>query len=241
MIYQKFIAHRGLHGISSAAENSLSAFENAASRGFAIELDIRFTRDKKMIVFHDPDLTRMCGENISVADCTYEELRGYRLAGGSDSIPAFAEVLKLVGGRVPLYIELKDSPHVKDAEKRAAHLLEKYCGEYVVQSFDPLALMRFRSVAPDVPRGQLVSTYKGEKLFLRRLASKKAAFALSKPDYFAWDLRSVTLEAAVSAAERGAKFVSWTADSIELLETALEFSDSVIFENIPLDYFSDKI
>ena len=55
-------AHRGLHN-SSCPENSLSAFQAAKEAGFGVELDVRFTADKQVVVFHDDTLTRMCGEH----------------------------------------------------------------------------------------------------------------------------------------------------------------------------------
>ena len=238
-----YIAHRGLHGKGAAKypENSLSAFENACVHGFAIELDVRFTADKKMAVFHDENTERMCGASLEISQTPYEELMTLRLNGTDEGIPLLTQALKLIAGRTAVFIELKEAPHVNDAEKRLAHLLEKYTGEYAVQSFDPFALKRLRACAPQITRGQLVSLFECEKLFQRKIAASRAAWRLSKPDYLAWDLRSVTLEAALGAADIGARFITWTADSVELIEAAEEFSTSVIFENIPLEYFDDMV
>ena len=43
-------------------ENTLPAFEAAVPRGFGIELDIQFSKDMEVVVFHDDDLQRMCGD-----------------------------------------------------------------------------------------------------------------------------------------------------------------------------------
>lgn len=242
MEFPRYIAHRGLHDKKSGIpENSLAAFGRAAKKGFAIELDVRFTADRRMVVFHDADTRRMCGEDITIAETEYAALRSLRLDGTSEGIPLLSEVLKLVGGRVMLFIELKESPHVPDAEKRLAHMMEKYRGDFAVQSFDPLALKRLRTAAPDIVRGQLVSTYSGSKKLLRTLAATKAVWkTLSKPQYLAWDLRSVTLEAAFYAADIDAAFITWTANSEALIKAAEDFSSSVIFENIPEEYFDGK-
>ena len=79
MEFPRYIAHRGLHG-TGVPENSLAAFELAAQRGFAIELDVRFTADRKMVVFHDADARRMCGFDIKIADTSYADLKKLRLA-----------------------------------------------------------------------------------------------------------------------------------------------------------------
>ncbi len=71
-------AHRGLHG-GTMPENSLPAFRAAVEKGYGIETDIRFTKDKKIVVFHDDDLLRMTGDRRQVSDCTYEELAALTL------------------------------------------------------------------------------------------------------------------------------------------------------------------
>ena len=48
-------AHRGLHD-DTRAENSLSAFEAACRAGYGIELDVRYSKDGQLIVFHDDTL-----------------------------------------------------------------------------------------------------------------------------------------------------------------------------------------
>ena len=260
----RYIAHRGLHGSCGGmspviAENTLPAFEKAIEHGFAIELDVRFTADRRMVVFHDKNLMRICGCNIELNRLTYEELRKHTIpctgefdprqlgqipgadTKGEAHIPLLSEVLKLVNGRVFLLIELKDCPEVPDAEKRLAHMLRQYRGEYAVQSFDPRSLMKLRLTAPEIMRGQLVSlTGSGSRRLAKEIAASMPVWkGISKPDFLSWDLKSVSIDSAFSAAELGAKLLTWTADSEELISTAETFSDAVIFENIPLKYFTD--
>ena len=55
-------AHRGLHKRDkSVPENSLAAFERAASYGYGIELDVQLSKDGQVVVFHDDTLNRVCG------------------------------------------------------------------------------------------------------------------------------------------------------------------------------------
>ncbi len=79
-------AHRGLHG-GTMPENSLPAFCAAVGKGYGIETDIRFTKDKKIVVFHDDDLLRMTGDGRQVSDCTYEELAALTLLPDSPRHP----------------------------------------------------------------------------------------------------------------------------------------------------------
>ena len=66
-------AHRGLWN-EERPENSAAAFSAAVERGYGIETDVRLTKDKVPVLFHDDTLTRMCGDDRRVIDCTYEEL-----------------------------------------------------------------------------------------------------------------------------------------------------------------------
>lgn len=68
------IAHRG--GALEAPENTLEAFTNANSANprVAFELDIHFTKDKKIVVFHDASVERTTDGKGLVKDLTYDEL-----------------------------------------------------------------------------------------------------------------------------------------------------------------------
>lgn len=53
------IAHRGLHDIKKGIpENSYAAYQAAIDKNYAIEMDVRFSKDGKLVVFHDDTLDR---------------------------------------------------------------------------------------------------------------------------------------------------------------------------------------
>ena len=67
-------AHRGLHDVDAGiVENTLPAFEAARDAGFGMELDIQFSRDMQVVVFHDDDLLRMAGDARKVRDVPLAE------------------------------------------------------------------------------------------------------------------------------------------------------------------------
>lgn len=239
MDFGKYIAHRGLHDCD-APENSLKAFENAVNKGVAAELDVRLTKDGRIVVFHDSDLNRMCSADVRVSDMTYEQLSTFRLKDSDEKIPLLSEVLRLVNGRVPLLIEIKDGAPIWTLEKRLCHLLKSYKGEYAVESFNPFSLLWFRLFAPDVFRGQLISTHKdtrGSNYPARLVCAQPFVWKLiSKPNFIACDLRSVSLEIAFAVADIDADFYTWTANTPQLIEEALKFSKTVIAENFPENF-----
>ncbi|MBP5159670.1 MAG: glycerophosphodiester phosphodiesterase [Lachnospiraceae bacterium] len=150
------IAHRGLHTADKKTpENSLAAFSAAAEAGYGIEMDIQFTKDKQIVVFHDDTLDRVCGVPGRVDNYTYEELEGFRLEGTQEKIPLFTDFLSLVDGRVPLLIELK---HGKDNTllcERAMEVLRDYKGDFCIESFNPFIVGWFKKHEPRILRGQL--------------------------------------------------------------------------------------
>ena len=150
------VAHRGLHDISKGIpENSYKAFDEAMTAGYAIETDIRFTADGKIVLFHDDELSRLTDGNGKVYDKTYRELSALGLKGTTERIPLFSEFLEHVGGKVPLLIEIKDQPERSELVKEAAALLKSYRGEYALQAFNPFYLLQMKKYAPDALRGQL--------------------------------------------------------------------------------------
>ena len=65
------IAHRGLHDRQDGRpENSRAAMQAAVEQGYGIELDIQPSSDGVPMVFHDPTLARLTGEEGRVRDRT---------------------------------------------------------------------------------------------------------------------------------------------------------------------------
>jgi glycerophosphoryl diester phosphodiesterase len=84
-------AHRG--GTSSAPENTLPAFEHAVELGFLyLETDVHLTSDGVLVAFHDTDLRRTCGVDLTIASSTWEELREVRV-DGREPIPLMSDLL----------------------------------------------------------------------------------------------------------------------------------------------------
>jgi len=85
-------AHRG--GTSEAPENTLPAFEHAVSLGFCyLETDVHLSADGVLMAFHDPDLTRTCDVEGTIAEMTAGELAEV-LVDGRAPIPLMSELLE---------------------------------------------------------------------------------------------------------------------------------------------------
>lgn len=181
-------AHRGLW-TQRYPENSLAAFELAARGGFGIELDVRLTKDLKIVVFHDNDLKRMCGIDKRVDELTLAELKGLRLLGTNQQIPTLWEVLRLVDGRVPLLIEIKGEKPQKALCHGVSYMLDHYEGSFCIESFSPLILRWFKRYRPSYARGQLVTKITEHTMPWSRtvnfILSRMLTNFLSRPDFVA--------------------------------------------------------
>lgn len=125
----QYYAHRGLHNEAEGIpENSMGAFARAVAEGYGIELDVHLSRDGEAVVFHDDNLRRMCGVDACVTDLSWAELSKLHLRGTEYTIPRFSDVLALVGGKVPLIIELKFERHAKKLCETVNGLLAAYPG-----------------------------------------------------------------------------------------------------------------
>jgi glycerophosphoryl diester phosphodiesterase len=75
-----WISHRGL--TEAAPENTLAAFDAAVVAGFtAVETDLRLTRDGRIVLAHDPDLSRLCGDPRRLRELDAAEVAGLRVHG----------------------------------------------------------------------------------------------------------------------------------------------------------------
>ena len=220
-------AHRGLHG-GGRIENSRAAFEAAIAIGHGIELDVRLTGDAQAYVFHDADLGRLSEASGYVLGRTSAELDAIRLKGGDETIPSLVEILRLIGGRVPLLIELK-APDRIVAPLCAAVLdaLDEYRGAVGVMSFNPEVGRWFRLNAPEVTRGLVVTEDRKPR---RKLVERRLALWRSKPDFLAYDVRDLPSRLAARARRRGIPVFTWTCRSAEDEARARLHADQIIHE-----------
>lgn len=232
------VAHRGLHDKARGfIENSLSAAEAAADAGYPIELDIQISADGEAMVFHDFTLDRLTAAKGAVSALSAAELGRTTLAGTPDTIPTLADFLACVGGRVPLFIEIK-SAFSGDTRlaARAVDVLAGYGGKVALISFDPQMLAEAKSHAPHIPRGIIAQArYDGAHWpgmtpeHARRLADMDHQ-ALSGYDFITYHFTDLDHPAVMAARARGVPVTAWTVRSPGDASRALAGADQIVFE-----------
>lgn len=228
-------AHRGLYSDDGMIpENSLEAFNKAIENNYGIELDVSFTKDKKTVVFHDDNLVRMTGLNKKISDCTLEELQSLYLNGTDYKIPTFNEVLDLVGGKVPLIIEIKSNRDRDGLCNSVKNELNDYNGRFCIESFDPLIMSRIKKNMPDVIRGQLSMKFTKDNKAPKSLKIALEYLLLnfkSRPHFIAYNwIDSNNLSLRILR-KLGIITVAWTVNSEKALEVSNERFDTIIFEH----------
>ncbi|MCI4678390.1 glycerophosphodiester phosphodiesterase [Rhodoblastus acidophilus] len=233
------IAHRGLHDRGRGIiENSLSAARAAAGRGYAIECDVRLSRDGSVFVFHDDLLDRLTEASGPFARHDSHELARIALRGGDEAIPSLAKFLATVAGAVPLILELKSdfSGDLALAGAVAAALAD-YGGLVALKSFDPALIAALRARAAPWPLGIVAqSDYDGAEFVGLPSAqweelTRFTHAAATRPDFLSWratDLPAPVVEFARAVA--AIPVMTWTIRSPHQADAARKHADQIIFE-----------
>jgi glycerophosphoryl diester phosphodiesterase len=142
---KQVIGHRGAAGL--ALENSPAAISQAIKHKVAsLEVDVRQTKDHRLVLCHDPDLKTMAGVDHKIAELNWLELKKIPLRDGSNFL-LLEEALKLVENR-PIIVEMKDG----DGEEHLLRALAKFPkAQVTVASFKHSLLIRLREQKPDLP------------------------------------------------------------------------------------------
>jgi glycerophosphoryl diester phosphodiesterase len=212
------IAHRGLHDLGAGRpENSLAAFARCCETGFAAELDVRLSRDGEVVVFHDRALRRLTGAAGRVEDLRGAELAALPILGTGERVPLLRDVLALVGGRVPLVIELKPCALGPVLERAVLRALWRYRGEVAIQSFRRRSVKHLDRVDAPHAVGHL----------WRRVHVHGAQV---RPAFYGCHVAAASRAAVRRRRDAGAVVLAWTVRSPEKAARALRFVDNYIFE-----------
>ncbi len=230
-------AHRGLYDNTPALpENSLPAFRLAREKGYGVELDIQFTADRQIVVFHDKDLARMCGVDRRVDSLTYEELQQYTLLGGDERIPLLSEVLETLQN-TPVVCEIKSYGPIGDTTLCQAALpqLKAYPGALCVESFNPFMIRWFKREYPAMRRGILSMVFKEENEVTPAQGFLLTALLtnfLTRPDFIAFnheDKRAFSFR--VCRRLFRVTTIAWTIRNEEEERHTKDSFDNIIFEH----------
>ncbi len=232
------IAHRALHD-KERPENSRAAIEAAIRHGYGIEIDVQASADHAALVFHDYDLGRLTEAQGAVRSRTRAELADVRLSGSDEAIPELAEVFDIIGGKVPLLVEIKDQdgalgPGIGPLEAAVAKAIDGYNGPLAVMSFNPHSVARMAEHCPDVPRGLTTDAFHRDdwpapKERLSELATIPD-YARTGACFISHNWRDLARQRVKELKDQGTSVLCWTVRSAQEEAEARRVADNITFE-----------
>lgn len=144
------IAHRGNH--VKVPENTLASMVEAIRSGADYaEIDLRTTKDGRLVLSHDASVDRMTNGKGKVRDLSFEEIEKLRVGPGSGGIyrvPTFEEVLNACKGHINIYLDFKDADPAETYRQIKAAGMEK---QVVVYLNKEEQYMQWKKTAPFIP------------------------------------------------------------------------------------------
>jgi len=246
----RVIAYRG--GANERPENTISAFEHAASlaASVVIELDVRRTRDGVLIAMHDDDVSRTTDGTGRVSELDYDTVQkldaGYRFERGGHfpyrgrdiRVPTVNEVL----ARLPRQMFVLD---VHGEQPSITHdlvrLVERHCAAKRVVIASELASVvhQVRRRHPDWllggTAGQIRARVLLERVGLDALAPRTGGL-LMIPEVHG-SLRVLTPRFVARAHQRGERVWVWVVEQLAELHRLRELGVDGVFTPNPSAFF----
>lgn len=233
------VAHRGLHDRERGIiENMPGAAQAAIAGRFGIECDIQLTADGEAMVHHDDELGRLTEASGALKEKTAAELKAVKFKDTDERMMSLADLCALVGGRVPLVIEVKSHfDGDRRLVKRMAEVLASYSGPAVGMSFDPDQVLALREIMPALPRGIVAeSSYDAADWPEATPAQRQGMTHLrhafrTRPHFVAYWVDELPAMAPWIARNLfGLPLLTWTVRTPEQRARAARYADQMIFE-----------
>ncbi|MBK5305604.1 MAG: glycerophosphodiester phosphodiesterase [Frankiaceae bacterium] len=169
----EILGHRGRPG-PDTPENTLASVAAALAEGAdGVEVDVRLTADGVAVCMHDAGLQRVAGVARGVRSLTLAELMSIRVGG--HSVPTVAEVLRVLGGRGRLVLDLKPEQRPRallSAVGESLAAAELPLPLVVLSSFDGAVLDACAAMAPCLERAVILTGAEPTSQVLAQAASR---------------------------------------------------------------------
>lgn len=184
------IAHRANNN-HKFSENSLPAILNVLNKDYinGIEIDVRITKDKKLVLVHDPIIDFVSEGSGIVSHMTLDELQKYRYGKSKEEIVTLDDVLGKINSNKIILIELKENGNnYIDLVDKTIKVINKYQNLNIfISSFNFLLLTYLKNNYPSIKCGLIIgyglNTLKINNNFDFNIVSSKYINKIKKKDY----------------------------------------------------------
>lgn len=195
------VGHRGAKAYEP--ENTLRSFKKAIELGVdAVELDVRRTKDERIVVIHDANVDKTTNGEGLVNELTLEQIKQFVTEKG-EKIPTLEEALDFLDKKVKILVELKETGF----EKKVLSLIHEkgLVKNVVIVSFMEEALKKVKELDNEVETGLI---------YIRHKDPIEAALEL-KASYLLSFYRFTHTSNVQKAHEKGLKVIVWTINKQE--------------------------
>lgn len=223
--------HRG--SPKKAMENTLESFSAAILDGADfIEFDVRYSKDKKLIIHHNPDLDGNILKNMNYDEITeLSGKKGYR-------IPLLEEVLALCNGKIKLDIEIKEPETTSETAEKTLLMFKPE--DFIITSFHDSVITIINNNFKWLKKGLLFDSTTKKDL--------KERIITLKPDFILPDSKNFdfTVNELIPSLPFKTEAVYWNADTVEDMRKILrnsftkgiisDFPDLAVKENLCIQW-----
>ena len=180
------IGHRGASAL--APENTVASFTRAVETGImGVELDVQYSADKQLVVFHDWELKTLNSSDKIIEKIPYSEIEKISLNDNENNkIPLFREVLNVLSKKCIIVVEIKSIHFFNTGiEKNVLEIIKEFNFEQncIISSFNPFILWRIRKLNPNI-----LTAYLWSKTDPQFILNSPLFVWLCRPDAFHADI-----------------------------------------------------
>lgn len=144
------VAHRGNH--IAAPENTLASCRDAIECGADyVEVDLRTTKDGKLVVLHDSKVDRTTNGSGRISEMNLSEVRKLQVFNRNKKthrIPEFHEMLALCKDKINIYLDCKEA-NIEEAWKQIKAAGMEH--QVIVYLNDERQYRQWKEAAPQLP------------------------------------------------------------------------------------------
>lgn len=153
------IAHRASNN-HKYSENSLPAILNVLEKDYidGIEVDVRITKDKKLVLIHDPVIDFISDGTGIVSSMTLDDLRKHKYGKSKEEINTLDEVLNKITTNKIILIELKEmgNDYINLVDETIKSINKYPRINIFISSFNYLLLIYLKNNYPNIKCGLIV-------------------------------------------------------------------------------------
>ena len=220
-----YLGHRGAP--QKHKENTIKSFKAAIDLGAdGVELDVRLTQDKKLIVFHDRTIQDIKGKQYFINRTKYKDIQEKFKENYNQKTCLLEEVLETINKDKIINIEIKkesikkstlETSVVNEIEKRNAY------DQIIVSSFNYFVLQRIKKLNSKIKLAFLWGNHK------QRAENYQSLISKIKPAFLHLDYNIATASKVLWAHKNNMFVNIYTVNKIYHRERCLEIEADGIF------------